>query len=380
MCGDEGETRVKVLIDTSEAYRNHTGIGRFARQLIGHLPDALPEGMSISLSQPDYAGRTHAHGVRTLPQRALHFGQHVVQTQVHMARLVRRQRPQLVHSLSFFTPLMAGAPRVTTFFDLAYIDMPGHTDRFWGAYARALMPTFARRSDAIVTTSHVMRERIAEAFGVPPERIHVVYGGVEPRFRPLSPEHPDDAARLAHARAAYRLPETFFLYVGSWGRSKDLDTLLRAMSRLPDADLVLTGQPHSADEQRIVALAHELGARAHFIGHVPDADLPALYNLSHAVVLPSLYEGFGLPVIEGMACGRPVIASDIPVLAEITAGAAPLFRAGDAGALFDQLGHLLYDADAHASWAGKAAAHAQGFTWPKVAHEIVTVWQHFNDD
>jgi glycosyltransferase involved in cell wall biosynthesis len=371
---------LNILIDTSEAWRNRTGIGRFSRALLRHLPDAVPPDMRIILSQPDYAARDHARGPRTLPGRLRHFGGHMALTQAHTSLLAARHAPDVVHSLSFFTPLAVRARRVTTFFDLAYLDLPEHTDRFWGAYARAMMPRFARLSDAIITTSQVMRGRIAEAFAVPPERIHVVYGAAEPAFQPLDASVPETASHLDAVRARYALPETFFLYAGAWGRTKDLPTLIRACARLRDGHLVLTGTPHNPAEAEIVALAEKLGARAQFIGHVADGDLPALYNLAHAVVLPSLYEGFGLPALEGMACGRPVVVSDIPVLAEVTGGAALRFPAGDADALFDQLTHLLYDAGAHAAWAGRALAHAQGFTWPTVAHEIVSVWQGLNDD
>jgi len=358
---------MKILIEASEAYRNSTGVGRFSRALIAHLPGTH----EFTFSPTNYASRTHSNGQRTFLQRITHASAHFWLTQVTCPLIACQSRPELVHSLSFFAPLgVRNLPSVITIFDLAYFELPEDTDRFWGSYARAAMPLFARRARAIVTTSEVMRGRIVEQFGIRPEHVHVVYGGVDPRFRVLH-----DAPILAEIREKYQLRDPFILYVGAWHKNKNLEVLLRANVVLSGIELVLTGTPHTRDEAKLIVLAASLKARARFIGFVPDADLPALYNLARVVVQPSLYEGFGLPVIEAMACGTPVIVSDIPVLREVAGNAAQVFPPDDPAALAALLAALLESTSEHATWSDKAAQHAQQFDWTRTARQICAVWE-----
>lgn len=356
-----------ILIEASEAYRNRSGIGRFSRALIAHLPPDLP----LAFSPPDYATRRYTPSARTLAGRTAHAAQHLWLTQIAVLQAVRAEQPALLHSLSFFIPLLAGnLPCVATFFDLAYFDLPHETDRWWGAYGRLMMPLAARRAAAIITPSETVRRAVMARFGLPLERVHRVYGGVDPHFRPVN-----DPPALEHIRRRYGIEGPFVLYVGAWHAPKNLPLLLQACAPLPEVRLVITGGPHTPQEARLPALAQSLGVQAIFTGHVPDEDLPALYSAALAAVLPSRYEGFGLTALEAMACGAPVIVSDIPALTEITGGAALTFPPDSAEALREAIRSLLASPSEREVWRGRGLAQASRFSWERTAEAVVQVWQ-----
>ncbi|HRE49460.1 MAG TPA: glycosyltransferase family 1 protein [Aggregatilineales bacterium] len=361
----------RVLIEASEVYRNTTGISRYSRALIRHLPSAAPD-LDLVFSPPDYARRTHTRTPRTALSRFRHLAQHLYLTQIAVINATRQRQPGVIHSLNFFVPLLTAVPRVTTFFDLAYFDIPHHTDRFWGFYGRQLMPLFARQSAAIITPMAATKEAICRRFGVRPERVHVVGAGVDPHFRPVT-----DAAELGRVRLRYNLPLSgrFALYVGAWHAPKNLPTLIEAFTGLEGASLLITGQPHTNAELGVIAQARASHAPVQFLYHVPESDLPTLYTLARVVVLPSLYEGFGLPVIEAMACGTPVICSDIPILREVTDGAAALFPPEEPDILNELLKLLLFDEYEHLAWRSAALARSATFDWRQTAAAVAGVWR-----
>ncbi len=361
---------MRVLIEASEAYRNRTGIGRFSRELIRALREY--PALDLRYSPPDYREREHRHTTRTATQRLKHFAEHLALTQFRAYREARRVQPQILHSLSFFVPLLAqGVPRIETIFDMAYFDLPAETDRFWGRYARALIPVFARQSSAILTISAFSKARILHHLKVDPEKVHVVYPGVSDAFRPIS-----DTQVLEATRRVYALPARYVLYAGAWHRPKNLPTLIRAFRGIQDATLVVTGQAFTEAERDIPRLAETLGIRAQFIGRVAEPDLPALYNMAQALVLPSLYEGFGLPVIEAMACGTPVLVSDIPILREIADAAALTFPTDSVEALHERLRMILDDPQLRAEQQAKALAQSAKFRWTETASKVIEVWRH----
>ena len=358
---------MKVLIEASEAYRNQTGIGRFSRALIDHLPPSV----DVVFSPPDFASRRHDVEQRTFTTRLMNFSQHVRLTQFDVVTQARREKPALIHSPSFFVPLfIRRIPTVATIFDLAYFDLPDQTDRFWGMYGRRMMPRFADHAAAIITTSNVSKEKIISHLGIPAEKIHCVYAGVDSRFHPI-----EDESRRREVLEKYHLESPFVLYAGAWHPHKNLPVLIRAFQGIDSVTLALTGKAHTTDQESVPRLAEKLNVKARFIGYVPDDDLPVLYSLARGVVLPSRYEGFGLPAVEAMACGAPVIVSDIPVLREISAGNALTFSTDAPDELRDSLLRILNSDSEYAIWREKALGHAQAFDWNRTAAGIIDVWE-----
>lgn len=188
-----------------------------------------------------------------------------------------------------------------------------------------------KRADVLVADSQYTKQCIIEHLGIAPDKIEVVYLGIDhQRFRPLEVS--------ASIRERYNLSQDrrYLIYVGSEDPRKNLVTLLRALAELrrtvPDVELIKVGRAHfETERQRLIELASELGIRAaiHFLDDVPEDDLPLLYNLADVCVMPSLYEGFGFPVIEAMACGTPIVAASSTSLPEVVGDAGCLVNPSD---------------------------------------------------
>jgi glycosyltransferase involved in cell wall biosynthesis len=151
--------------------------------------------------------------------------------------------------------------------------------------------------------------------------------------------------------------------------------LLHAFAPLKDATLVITGHATTPEQQEIPELAHKLGVRVRFVGRVSDDELVALYNMAHVVVQPSLYEGFGMPVIEAMACGAPVIASDIDVLQEVAGDAAQFFPRHDPASLSHLLSAALNSPERNPQQSQKSLQRASQYTWPLAVQKLIPIWR-----
>ena len=235
-------------------------------------------------------------------------------------------------------------PAVVTLLDVQHHDLPGFFSRAEGMYRRRAYDRAARDADAVVTISEFSKGRIAETLGIEPERIEVVHLGVDRgRFSPDGPPTSLD------------LPERFLLYPANAWPHKNHERLLEALALAPDVELVLTGQ----DYGRLGALP----ARARHLGHVPHEQLPALLRAATGLIFPSLYEGFGMPPLEAMACGCPAAVADAGALPEVV---------GEAAITFDPREPEAIAAAMRALWAGEQAPEpglerARRFTWSAAA-------------
>jgi glycosyltransferase involved in cell wall biosynthesis len=212
--------------------------------------------------------------------------------------------------------------------------------------------------------------------GVPPTKIHTVLLGVTTDFHPEG-----DPAVLQAVRQKYQLPARFVLFVGLLEPRKNLPALLQAFSSLPsqtpEVKLVITGRQGWMYAQTL-QLVQSLGLteRVHFTGYVEQSDLPRVYNLAEIAVYPSLYEGFGLPVLEAMACGTPVITSNVSSMPEITAEAGVLVPPGEVPALAQAIEHLLSDPTERQRRSALGLQRAAQFTWQRTAIQTMDVYTH----
>jgi glycosyltransferase involved in cell wall biosynthesis len=241
---------------------------------------------------------------------------------------------------------------------------------------RLLLPHVARRATAVITVSHHARQDLSRVLQLPAEKIHVIHEAAPDGFQPLV-----DPIERRQLRARYNLPEAFVLFVGTIEPRKNLQRLIRAVAQLRQRGcgtrLVLVGPNgwliNGSLEKEIEAL--DLKEVVQNLGYVPQADLPGIYSLATVFAFPSLYEGFGLPPLEAMACGTPVLTSCNSAMAEICGEAAWLVDPQEEEAIADGLACLLKDADQRAHLRQLGLAQAQKYSWEQTAQETAVVYE-----
>ncbi|MCA1971277.1 MAG: glycosyltransferase family 4 protein [Caenispirillum sp.] len=285
-----------------------------------------------------------------------------------------RDKIDLAH-FQYVAPPLCPCPTVVTVHDISYEFFPEYFPRLQRERMRMLIPLSARRAAHVLTISEFSRATMVERYGIAAERISVTYLGVAESFRRLAADQAREQCRR------FGLDRPFVLGVGNLQPRKNLERLMRAFARLPrrtreDFDLVLVGQP-GWQAERIQAEAERLGIaeRVRFTGYVADEELVALYNLATVFAYPSLYEGFGLPVLEAMACAAPVLTSSVSSLPEVAGTAALLVDPRDEEAISAGLLKLLTDDALRESLRTAGIARAARFSWQATAQHTAEVFE-----
>jgi glycosyltransferase involved in cell wall biosynthesis len=279
-----------------------------------------------------------------------------------------------VAHVQYITPLQAPVPVITTVHDVAFRRFPGLFPLKHRVLLNALVPLSIWRAARVITGSESTRRDLVEFYRLPEAKIAVTPYAADTMYRPLD----RDAARRA-ARDRLGIHGPFVLSVGVLQPRKNLPRLVAAFARIAGAvphQLVIVGKWGWAhDELRAAVRAAGLGDRIFFTGYVADADLPVLYNAAEVFVYPSLYEGFGLPPLEAMACGTPVIAGDNSSLPEVVGDAGVLVDAGKVEALAAALRALLEDPREQARCRAAGLARARRFSWAETARQTIAVYR-----
>jgi glycosyltransferase involved in cell wall biosynthesis len=283
----------------------------------------------------------------------------------------------LAHGPAFVGPLVASCPFVVTIHDLSFLRFP----HLFRPANRLYLSIFTRascgRARRVIAVSAHAAEEVVRLLGVGREKVSVVYHGVGPEFRPLPPEE------VAAFRARRGLPEKFVLHVGTVEPRKNQLRLVEACARLrePALKLVLVGG-RGWYEEEVFARVKQLGLqkRVVFPGYVPGDELALWYNAAMVFAYPSLYEGFGMPVLEAQGCGTPVLTSDCSALPEAAGDGALLVAPRDVEAIAAGLHRLLCDEALREKLRQRGLAHAARFTWQKSAVETAAVYRQALDE
>jgi glycosyltransferase involved in cell wall biosynthesis len=285
----------------------------------------------------------------------------------------------LFHATEHLLPVLRRTPSVFTLHDAAYVHFPQYHLPRNRLFLRLMMPRFLKRTQAVITVSEFTRQDAVRLYSVPPDRLFVIPEGVDAAFHPIA--EPDT---LAEVRRRYRLPERFILFVGTIEPRKNLITLIeayaalrqRADSSLATPGLVIAGGKgwlYADFFDRLRALG--LQEAVTLTGYVPDADLPALINCASVFAFPSLFEGFGLPVLEAMACGVPVVCSTAASLPEVVGEAGLLVPPEDVAGWVEALRRVLDDPALAARLRAQGLARAATFTWEAAARQTMQVYE-----
>jgi glycosyltransferase involved in cell wall biosynthesis len=355
-----------------------SGVGYYTARLMESLANGAGEGIVQRLvvfsNRPVRIEETDR--VQVYERRR--FAVRSVWMQLVLPRILRDVRPDLVHFTNYLAPLAGRVPYVVSFHDMSLSLLPECHTLKKRLLTSSLIPSVARGARMILTPSESTRRDVVRLLRVDPGRVRVIPYAASPSFRPVAAA-PDELAALHGIRAPY------FLYVGTLEPRKNLARALRAFAALtdilPECRFVIVGQ-RGWRYAEVLRAAEDpaLRGRVDFLGYLPEEKLPALYAQALALVYPSLYEGFGLPVVEAMACGTPVLTSRSSSLAEIGEGAALLADPTDEKALADALHALATDPALRARLRTLGLERARSFSWERTGRETVAAYQEVYDE
>ncbi|MBK7217515.1 MAG: glycosyltransferase family 4 protein [Candidatus Promineofilum sp.] len=367
-----------IYIDISAAVHSKAGLGRYSERLAGALLARRPERYALFYNQ-GAGGRFPASLPAGAPRRSVRWGYKPWRMAVLLGQMAGvgfdRLVPgvELFHSTEHLLLPLRGAPTVLTVHDLIYKRFPEYHKSLNYWYLNRAMPLYCARAAAIVAVSEATKRDLVQFYGVDPAKVTVVYEAAATHFQPAPP------ARIAAVRDSYHLPPRFLIHLSTIEPRKNLLRLLDAFQILrrsfPDLHLLLAGGRGWLDDDFFARIAAEgLGEVVRPLGWVPDEDLPAIIGAAALAVQPSLYEGFGLPILEHMACGQVVAASDSSSHPEVGGAAAAYFDPTDSEQMAAVIARLLSDGDEYARRRELGLAQAARFSWDRAAAETEAIY------
>lgn len=373
---------VRAGLDYTPAWQQGAGIGRYVRELVA----------ALAREDRSTAWRLFVAGARTAdlppaPGDNFHWRPTPLSSR-WLTRIWHRARIPLpvevftgpltlFHATDFvLPPVRRSATTIVQVHDLSFLRVPEAAPPALRSWLERVVPASLRRADYVLADSRATREDLIELCAVEPHaKIGVLHGGVDSRFRPRP------AAEQLAVRRKYGLDNwPFVLSVGTLQPRKNHGRLVESLARLRedghDLHLVLAGGTGWLSEPFHAQLRNSgLQDVVHLTGYVADADLPALYSAATVFAFPSLYEGFGLPVLEAMACGVPVVTSNVSSLPEVAGDAALLIDPLDSEALSDALRRVLLDSALRQQLVQAGRARARRFGWQRAARELLAVYR-----
>lgn len=362
---------MRFAVDAHAIGRHLTGNEVYIRSLLRSFPevDRFSEFVAY-ISEPEAANllpeRFAIRRVSANPYSRLGWG---------LARQIQKDRPDLVH-VQYTAPLFARVPMVVTVHDVSFNEHPEYFTALRRAQLRFTVARTVKQAAHIITVSEFSRDAILRAYDIPPEKVSAIPNAANPEFRVIGR---DRAQKAIHDRLRFDAP--FVLSVGDLQPRKNQIGLIAAFSKLltdhPHLThhLVLTGkETWFTPKVREAARSCGFASRIHFTGFVSDGELMELYNACDCFVFPSFYEGFGLPILEAMACGRAVACSNTSAMPEVADGAGLLFNPHQVEEIARAMKDILLDAELRGRMERLGLQRAATFTWKKSARATLDVY------
>ncbi len=354
------------LLSGRAGYRS-AGIHGYIDGLLRHLPAAVPDDWHLTA----LVGAANAMQIDGMTLRRSRMD-----TEAPLRRIVWEQLAQpfalggldLYHALAFVAPLAITVPSVVTVYDLSFIHYPERLPAARRLYLRLFTSLTCQRARRVIAISESTARDLTVTLGIPADKIDVAAPGCDPAvFRPLPTE------QITAFRRKNELPERFWLFVGTLEPRKNLPVLLDAYAALRDRPPLIIGGGKGWDYDAIFAAVarHQLEDSVRFAGFIPSEDLPIWYNCAEVFVYPSVFEGFGLPVLEAMACGTPVITADASSLPEVAGNAGLCVPPDDVGAWTTALQQAWEDPVWRQAARERGIIEAARFTWARTAAQTV---------
>ncbi len=377
---------MKIGIDYTPALRQRAGVGRYTRGLVKALAAMDQRNEYVLLAA---VGGLEMATERSWPggnfrERRVPFSDHFLTILWHRLRLPLPVefligRVDVFHSPDFVLPPLWHGHSLVTVHDLSFIRHPECADQGLREYLNQAVPRSVRRADIVLADSQNTKGDMMELLGVDSAKVKVVYAGLDDRFVPIEEEE-----KRREVRDKYHLDFPFILSLSTLEPRKNQIRLIEAYGFLSKGKampqrLVLAGGKGWLYEEifrRVEEL--KLTDRVYFPGFISEEDLPTLYSLADVFVFPSLYEGFGLPPLEAMACGTPVVASDVASLPEVIGEAGILVPPDDVEALASAIEKVLDDAVLRENLIAKGLLQARSFSWERAAKGLLEIYESFS--
>jgi glycosyltransferase involved in cell wall biosynthesis len=360
-----------VAFDATTLAPRMSGVGYYTARLLEHLAKregGEPERLVVLSNR----GVPTSEGPRVVIHRGGRFPVRSVWMQLALPSILRRLRPDLAHFTNYLAPLACPVPYVVSVHDMSLSLWPRLHTLKKRLLTASLVPAVARRARLVLVPSCSTRADVLRLLRLDPGRIRVIPYAPAPHFRPTTGPPARLTARGVHP--------PYFLFVGTLEPRKNVARALRAFGRvaaeLAGHSFVVAGPRGWGYRDALrEATRPELQGRVTWLGYLPEEELPLLYSQATALVYPSLYEGFGFPVVEAMACGTPVLTSRGSSLEEIGEGAALLVDPRDEGALAESLRALAEDAPRREDLRRRGLARAGRFSWPQTAERTLEAYR-----
>lgn len=370
---------MRIGIDATALPPQPVGAGNYIVQLVRAFA-RLERGdefvVFVQAGKASLLGLADRPDFRIITVRDIRPGARLIWEQSVLPLVVKKHKIDVFHSLHYTRPLWLPCKSVVTFHDMTFFLFPQLHTRSKRLFFPLAMRLSAKLANALIAVSENTRRDAIRLAGIPPEKIFTAPLGVDQTFRQIR-----ERERLSEIRAKYGLPERFILYVGLVEPRKNLPVLIRAYRALlevqNDFDLVVAGRFGWMSEGILDEVARlNLNARVRFTGYVSQEDLPGVYNLSSLFVYPTRYEGFGLPALEAMACGVPVVTTNVSSMPEIVGDAGLLVEPDNERALTGAMVEVLANPGLSAEMTQKGLERAKQFTWERTARDTLRVYQY----